>query len=98
MLVFAGGWVALMVVFVLTQQLFYEASRKTHGLWRPWYDRWADPRRDEMSRMFQATFVRHPDRGAERARRRYLIVILLMLVYMVLGLPFGILIERILWR
>jgi len=91
--VWIGGWLVLMVLFLVVQQVFYRASRKTHGLWRPASERWLAPSWRELNEMGAATFRKHQDRDAETARRRYLAVMAIAIGWMFLGLPAALLVE-----
>ena len=76
--------VALIVAFVILQQVFYQESRRTHGLWRRPSEWWLGPSWRELGEMTSATFRKHEDESAERARRRYLVVFTLAIGW---GLP-----------
>jgi len=86
-IVWFAGWVVEGLAFVVTQQLFYEESRKTHGAWRPWYDRWLSPNWGELGAMASQTFRRQESASAEQARRRYLAVMGIGVLWFCLGLP-----------
>jgi hypothetical protein len=95
LIVWAGIELVLVVAFAVTQQIFYEESRKTHGLWRPPSERWVGPTWQELSAMGSATFRKHDDRVAEKARLRYLRIFALAVGWGFLGLPIAFVMEGI---
>jgi hypothetical protein len=93
-----AGSLVLGVVFVIAQHVFYESSRRMHGLWRPWSEQWYGPTWREFSEMGSATFRKHEDRTAETARRRYLVMMAVTMGWVFLGLPAAFLLEAVLRR
>ena len=83
--VYVAGIVVLALAWVIAQERFYEESRKDHGLWRPWYDRWTDPTWGELSAMASQTFERQRGLPAERARRRYVAITAIGLMWLLIG-------------
>jgi hypothetical protein len=93
--VWIGIELVLVVAFAVTQQAFYQESRRTHGLWRPPSERWLGPTWREFGEMASATFRKHEDRTAERARLRYVRIFALAVGWGFLGLPVAFVIEGV---
>ena len=92
-MIWIAGVLVLGIIFVIAQHVFYESSRRIHGLWRPWSEQLYGPTWREFGEMGSATFRKHQDRNTERARRRYLVVMAVTLGWMLLGFPAGLLLE-----
>ncbi len=63
-----GGAIALIILLVAAQELFYETHRRRYGLWRTARARhlWASP--EERRSMWMAFTHRDPDPRVERSR------------------------------
>jgi hypothetical protein len=95
MIVWVGIELVLIFAFAITQQEFYQESRRTHGLWRPPSERWLGPTWQELGEMASATFRKHEDRVAEKARLRYVRIMALAIGWGFLGLPVAIVLEAV---
>jgi len=93
LLIWIAGLLVLGVVFVIAQHVFYESSRRVDGLWRPWSEQVYGPTWRELGEMGSATFRKHQDPDAEKARRRYLSAMAVALGWIFLGLPAALLLE-----
>jgi hypothetical protein len=95
MIVWVGIELVLIFAFAITQQEFYQESRRTHGLWRPPSERWLGPTWQELGEMASATFRKHEDRVAEKARLRYVRIMALAIGWGFLGLPVAFVLEAV---
>jgi hypothetical protein len=84
------GWLLLMVAFLITQTRFYNVHRRVRGWWRAPSDAARTTllyTPTEYRAMWRATFRADPDGSVERARRAYMVVMAVTLVYFIAALP-----------
>jgi acyl-coenzyme A synthetase/AMP-(fatty) acid ligase len=84
------GWLLLGVAFLLAQTRFYDAHRIVHAWWRARGE--VGPTTlfhtpAEYRAMLRATFHADQNSTVERARRIYVSVMAMTIVYLVLGIP-----------
>lgn len=88
------GWLLVGVTFLVTQSRFYDAYRRVHGRWRPGVEAMRTTffyTPAEHRAMLRATFRVEENPTVERARRRYLSVVVATVAYLVLAIPVALL-------
>lgn len=89
---YLAGWIVIMVVFTLAQTRFYDAHQRAHGEWRqrstPWLLWYSSA---ELRAMLGALFHSDKNAAVERARRIYILVLIVGVTYMVIGFPLALL-------
>lgn len=88
---FLVGWVILGIAFVTLQWRFLSIYQATYNAWRPRNTPWLlthSPR--ESLEQLRATFRRDANPKVEDARRLYLAILALTVLYLVVGFPLAV--------
>jgi hypothetical protein len=91
MILYLIGWLVIIAVFVLAQTRFYDTHQRNRNLWRPRSTPWLlAPSATELRAMLHATLKPDTNATIETARRRYVIVAVVAMAYLIVGLPIAI--------